>query len=152
MEIVLRAAFAYALIVFVTRISGRRELSTVRPVDLVLLIVIAELVQNGISQSDYSLTGTVLAVATLVLLAAATSYLTFRFRSLSHVLEGAPVLVVRDGEPIEAAMRSNRLTLETVLEAARRAGVDSLSEIAWAVLEPSGSISVIRKPPSGSSA
>ena len=145
MDIVLRAAFVYVLVLVVMRVVGRRELSSMEPSDLILLIVMGDLVQNGITQSDYSLTGVVLAVSTIGLLAVATSYLTFRFKAMSRVVEGEPVILVQDGEPIERNLKSNRLTSDELMEQARGQGVESLGEIKWAVLETNGSISVIGK-------
>jgi uncharacterized membrane protein YcaP (DUF421 family) len=145
MDIVLRAAFVYVLILFVMRVVGRRELSSMEPSDLILLIVMGDLVQNGITQSDYSVTGVVLAVSTIGLLAVATSYLTFKFKGMSRVVEGEPVILVQDGKPIDRNLNGNRLTNDELMEQARGQGVESLDEIKWAVLETNGSISVIKK-------
>src|SRR4051812_50101239 len=100
MDIVLRAAFAYAFILFLMRVVGRRELSSMEPSDLILLVVIGDLVQNGVTQSDYSMTGVVLAVSTFGLLAVATSYLVFRSRRGHAVIEGGAVVIVEGGKPI----------------------------------------------------
>src|SRR3982751_2755960 len=116
MDIVLRAAFAYVFIIFLLRVVGRRELSSMEPSDLILLVVIGDLIQNGVTQSDYSMTGVVLAVTTFGLLAVATSYLVFRSRRAQRVMGGEPLIVVQDGEPIERNMRGERLTLEEVME------------------------------------
>ncbi len=144
MDIVLRAAFVYVFIVIVMLVVGRRELSSMEPSDLILLIVMGDLVQNGITQSDYSLTGVVLAISTVGLLAAATSYVTFKFKFMSRVVEGEPVILVQDGKPIDRNLKGNRLTHEELMEQARSQGVESMDEIKWAVLETNGSISVIQ--------
>src|SRR5919204_4233473 len=116
MDIVLRAAFAYAFILFLMRVTGRRELSSMEPSDLILLVVIGDLVQNGVTQSDYSMTGVVLAVSTFGMMAVATSYLVFRSRRAQSVIEGEPLILVENGRPIEQNLRGERLTLEEVLE------------------------------------
>src|ERR671927_618019 len=100
MDIVLRALFAYAFIIFLMRIVGRRELSSMEPSDVILLVVIGDLIQNGVTQSDYSMTGVVLAVSTFGLLAVATSYLVFKSRRAKSVIEGEPLILLQDGKPI----------------------------------------------------
>ena len=90
MDLVLRAAFVFFLILAVTRAVGRRELSSMEPFDLILLVVIGDLVQQGVTQSDYSLTGATIVIATLAVLTVVTAYASFRFRGLRPLLEGEP--------------------------------------------------------------
>ena len=143
MDIVLRAAAAFVLVFLLLRVTGRRELSTLEPFDLILLVVIGDLVQQGVTQSDMSFTGLVLAVGTFTVLAVATSWLSYRFKAMRNVLEAAPLVVVEHGKPIEHNMRAERLTLEEVAEAARLQQVASLDDVEWAIIEPSGQISII---------
>src|SRR5919204_235416 len=93
MDIVLRAAFAYAFILFLLRITGRRELSSMEPSDLILLIVIGDLIQNGVTQSDYSMTGVVLAASTIAICAVVTSFLVFKSKRASRIIEGEPLII-----------------------------------------------------------
>src|SRR4051812_44872142 len=97
MDIVLRAAFAFAFIFFLTRIAGRRELSSLEPFDLIMLIVLGDLVQQGVTQSDYSVTGLVLAAGTIALMQIGASYLNFRFKNARFILEGEPIVLIEDG-------------------------------------------------------
>jgi uncharacterized membrane protein YcaP (DUF421 family) len=143
MDIVLRAAAAFVLVFLLLRVTGRRELSTLEPFDLILLVVIGDLVQQGVTQSDMSFTGLVLAVGTFTVLAVATSWLSYRFKAMRKVLEAAPLVVVEHGKPIEHNMRAERLTLEEVAEAARLQQVASLEDVEWAIIEPTGQISII---------
>jgi uncharacterized membrane protein YcaP (DUF421 family) len=143
MDIALRAAFAYAFIFLLTRVVGRRELTSLEPFDLVLLIVVGDLVQQGITQSDYSLTGLVIAVGTMAILTVSASWLSFRFPRLRPVLDGEPIVIVRDGEPIERNLKRERVTLGEVEAEARLQQIDSLSNVKWAVLETSGKISFL---------
>jgi uncharacterized membrane protein YcaP (DUF421 family) len=145
MDIVLRAAVAYIFILFLMRVVGRRELSTMAPSDLILLVVMGDLIQNGVTQSDYSITGVVLATSTFGLLAVLTSYLVFRSRRAKSIIEGEPVILVQNGEAIDRNLKGERLTLDDVMEEARMQQVDSLDQIKWAVLESSGAISVVPK-------
>jgi uncharacterized membrane protein YcaP (DUF421 family) len=145
MDIVFRAAVAYVFILFLLRVVGRRELSSMEPSDLVLLVVIGDLIQNGVTQSDYSMTGVVLAVSTFGLLAVGTSYVVFRSRRAQSVIEGEPLIIVQNGEPIERNLRGERLTVDEVMEQARQHEIESLSEVKWAVLETTGQISFIKR-------
>src|SRR2546428_12810504 len=111
MDIVVRAAVAYIFILFLLRVVGRRELSTMEPSDIVLLVVMGDLIQNGVTQSDYSVTGIALATATFGLFSVATSYVVFKSRRARSVIEGEPLIVVEDGKPIEENMRRHRITV-----------------------------------------
>jgi len=147
MDLVVRAAFVYLLILAVTRVIGRRELSSLQPFDLILLVVIGDLVQQGVTQNDLSITGTVIVLATIVALQVATSYVSFRFRRMRPILDGEPIVLVEDGRVIEPNMRRERITIEDIAEEARQDGIGSLEEIRWAVLETSGGMSFIKKDP-----
>jgi uncharacterized membrane protein YcaP (DUF421 family) len=145
MDIVLRAALMYFFVLLVTRIVGRRELSSLQPFDLVLLVVIGDLVQQGVTQSDYSVTGLMIAVGTIALLQTATSYLGFRNRKAGLVLEGEPIVVVEDGKLLEQNLKRERIAASEVLESAREQSIGSLDEVAWGILETSGKLTFIKK-------
>ena len=145
MDLAIRAAVLFTFIYLLTRVIGRRELSSLEPFDLILLIVIGDAVQQGLTQDDYSVTGALIVVGTFAVLQVMVSYLSFRVPFLRPVLDGEPIVVVQDGKPIDQNLRRERLTVEEVLEAARQQQVAHLDEIAWAVLERSGKISVITK-------
>ena len=145
MDIVLRAVAAYVFIIFLLRIVGRRELSTLAPSDLVLLVVMGDLIQNGVTQSDQSVTGVFLAVSTFAMLTVAMSVLTYKSRRAQTLIEGAPLILVQDGKPIEQNLRSERLNLDDVAEEARMQGIETLDEVRWCVLETSGNMSFIKK-------
>ena len=145
MDIVVRAVAAYLLVFVLLRVSGRRELSSLEPFDLILLVVIGDLVQQGVTQSDMSFTGLTLAVGTFALLAVASSWLSFRFRSLRKVLEAEPLVVIEHGKPIERNMRTERLTLDEIASAARLQKIASLDDVEWAIVENNGQISFIPK-------
>jgi uncharacterized membrane protein YcaP (DUF421 family) len=146
-DIVFRAIAAYVFIIFMLRVIGRRELSSLGPADIVLLVVLGDLVQNGVTQADDSVTGIFLAIATFALLTVAMSFVTFKSDRLQTVIEGAPLILVQDGKPIEKNLRAERLKLDEVAEEARGQGIESLDEVKWCVLEPSGGMSFIKKSP-----
>jgi uncharacterized membrane protein YcaP (DUF421 family) len=145
MDVALRAAFAFGFVFLLTRVVGRRELSSLEPFDVVLLVVLGDLVQQGVTQSDYSLVGLVVAASTMALLTVAVSFLSYRFARLRPLLEGEPIVIVQDGTPIRANLRRERLTLDEVMAEARLQQIASLDEIAWAVLETSGKISFVTR-------
>ena len=143
MDLVLRTVVVFFLLLVVVRAVGRRELNTMEPFDVILLIVIGDLVQQGVTQSDYSLTGAVTVIATIALLTVSMSYLSFRFRRLRPVLEGEPLVLLEDGRPIERNLRRERITLEELRAAAREQQIASLDRVHLAILETSGRISFI---------
>jgi uncharacterized membrane protein YcaP (DUF421 family) len=145
MDVVLRAAAAFFFVFLLTRIVGRRELSSLEPFDVIMLVVLGDLVQQGITQSDYSLTGIWLAAGTLSLLVVAVSYLSFRFRKLRAVLEGDPIVLVEDGKVLDRNLKRERLTVEEIAAEARMQQIGSLDEVEWAILETSGNISFLQK-------
>jgi uncharacterized membrane protein YcaP (DUF421 family) len=145
MDIVLRAAVAYVFIIFMLRIIGRRELSSLGASDLVLLVVMGDLVQNGVTQSDQSVTGIFLAISTFALLTVAMSALTFKSRRAQTLIEGQPLILVENGKPIEKNMRSERMNLFDIAEEARGQGIETIDEIKWCLLETSGTMSFIKK-------
>jgi uncharacterized membrane protein YcaP (DUF421 family) len=145
MDLVLRAIVVFVFILVLTRVIGRRELGSLAPVDLILLIILGDALQQGLTQDDYSLTGAVLVVGTLAVLQVFTSWLSFRVPFTRRLLEGEPLIVVQDGKPIERNLRRERMTIEEVTESARLHEIGSLDEVKWAVLERSGEISFIKK-------
>ncbi len=145
MDLVLRAAIAFFFVLLLTRVVGRRELSSLEPFDLILLVMIGDLVQQGVTQNDFSVTGALLVGGTIGLLTVGVSYVSFRFPRLRPALDGEPVIVVEDGKPIERNLHRNRITVEELAAEARLQHYDSLGDLRWAVLETSGSISFITK-------
>ena len=145
MDIVLRSIVLFAFVYGLTRIIGRRELSSLEPFDLILLIVLGDAIQQGLTQDDYSVTGAVLVVGTLALLQVFLSFLNFRFKRLRPILEGEPIIIVEDGEPIMKNLRRERITVEEIAAEGRKQQLDSLDEVKWAVLETSGHITFIKK-------
>ncbi len=145
MDLVIRAVVVFFFIFLVTRISGRRELSSLEPFDVILLVVLGDLVQQGITQSDESVTGTLIVISTITLLSVGVSWVSFRSRRLAFVMGGEPIVLVNDGELIERNLRRERITISDLQEEARQQQVGAISDIRWAILEKDGTISVIPK-------
>jgi uncharacterized membrane protein YcaP (DUF421 family) len=145
MDIVIRAAVIFVFVYLLTRLLGRRELSSLEPFDLILLVVLGDLVQQGVTQNDESLTGAILAISTIGLLTVALSYLSYRFKSMRPILNGEPIVLVEDGEVIEDNLRRQRLTKEEIGSEARLEGISSIEDVRWAILETNGRISFVTR-------
>jgi uncharacterized membrane protein YcaP (DUF421 family) len=127
------------------RVIGRRELSSMTPFDLVLLIILGDAIQQGLTQDDYSVTGAVIAVGTMATMQVFTSYLSFRWRLARRVLEGEPIVVVDRGKLVEHNLKRERMTADEVAEEMRQQQIASLDQVEWGILEANGSISFIEK-------
>jgi uncharacterized membrane protein YcaP (DUF421 family) len=145
MDLVFRTVFVFLLIFVVTRAVGRRELSSMEPFDMILLVVIGDLVQQGVTQSDYSLTGATTVISTLALLVVFTAWLSYRVRRLRPLLEGEPVVLVADGRVLERNLRRERMTVEEIRAEARQQSIGSLDDVQYAVLETNGKISFLTR-------
>jgi uncharacterized membrane protein YcaP (DUF421 family) len=145
MDIVLRAIIIYLLVFAFTRALERRELATLQPFDLILLVVIGDLIQSGVTQNDLSVTGVAIVVCTIGILQVMISYLSFRFRRMRPFLQGEPIVLVQNGQLIDRNMRRERLTLDDLAEKARMSEIPSIDEIKWALLETNGDISFMKQ-------
>ena len=145
MDIVVRGVVLYVFVVFLLRVIGQRELSSLSAIDLVLLIVLGDAIQQGLTQDDYSVTGALIAVSTIALMQLGSSYLSFRSSRMRTVLEGDPMVVVQDGKPVARNLRRLRMTTDELAEEARGQGIASLNEVRWAIAEASGTVSFIQE-------
>jgi uncharacterized membrane protein YcaP (DUF421 family) len=145
MDIALRAIVLYAFLIFIMRITGRRELSSLSAVDLVLLIVLGDAIQQGLTQDDYSVTGALIAVSTIAVMQVGSSYLSYRSRRIRRVLEGEPVVIIEDGKLLERNLRRERMKPDEIAEEMRLQQIASFDEVAWGILERNGQVSFIKK-------
>lgn len=145
MEIVIRASVMYAFLFLVTRGLRRRALGDMAPFELLLLVTAGDVIQQGVTQEDYSLTGAVLAVATMALWISALTWASWRSERAARIIDGVPLVIVRDGEPIDHALAVEQLPLAEVYEAARLQGHASLDDVRLAILEVGGKISFIMR-------
>jgi uncharacterized membrane protein YcaP (DUF421 family) len=143
MDLVIRAAVIFFFVFLVTRIVGRRELSQLEPFDLILLVVIGDLVQQGVTQSDESVTGALIVISTIAILSFVVGWISFRSRRVRLVTEGEPIVLLQDGRAIERNLRRERITLEDIQEQARQSQITSLADLRWVILEDDGKISCI---------
>ena len=145
MDIALRAIALYVFVVFVMRMVGRRELSTLTPFDLVLLIVLGDAIQQGLTQDDYSVTGAVVAVSTLASMQVTTSYVSYRIKPFRRVVKGEPIILIEDGKLLNQNLRRERITADDVAEEMRAQQIATFDQVQWAILESNGTISFIQK-------
>ena len=144
MEIVLRAAAIFLFLWVLTRVIGKKELAEMSAFELVLIVTIGDLVQQGVTQEDMSVTGAMLAVGTIAMLVVAMSYVGFRWPGSKRVIEGVPVIVVDDGEIVGEVIDIERLTRDEVISAAREQGIADIADVRFAVLEPDGAFAFVR--------
>ena len=145
MDIVVRALVAFVFVFLLTRLIGRRELSAMQPFDLMLLIVVGDLIQQGVTQNDLSVTGLLLAVGVFGVMTLSASYVSFRFPRIRPILEPDPVILIEDGKMIDRNLRRERISPEEIAAEARLQKITSLDSVQWAVLESGGRISLIAK-------
>ena len=145
MEIAVRATVVYGLLFLLFRGMRKRSLAEMSPFEMILLVALGDIVQQGITQEDYSLTGAGLAAGTFAFWVTVMTWLSYRSERARLVIEGRPLVIVEDGQPVDAALRLEHMPLAEVLEAARLQGIDDLAKVRLAVLEASGRMSFIRQ-------
>jgi len=143
-EIIIRATVIFAVLLVLTRGMKRRTLADMAPFELLLLVTLGDIIQQGITQEDYSVTGAVLAVSTFAFWITVLTYVTWRWRRAADVIDGVPLVIVQNGSLIESTLKLERLPVAEVLEAARQNGIDSLDKVRLAILETTGRISFIQ--------
>ena len=145
MDLVLRALVLFGGVYMLLRAVGRRELAEMEPIDFVLLIVLGDAMQQGLTQDDYSVTGALITIISIAGIQAALGYAAFRSKGVRRILEGEPIILIEDGRVIAKNLKRARLVVEELAEVARLSQLPSLDEVQWAVLETSGKISIIPK-------
>lgn len=146
MEHVLRALAIYGILWILFRIAGKRSLASITTFDFVMLLIVAEAVQQALLSRDYSVTAAVILVGTLLFLDIALSLVKRRFSKVEKIMDGVPVLLIEKGRVHRERLERERIDEDDILAAAReRLGIGRLDEIDYAVLEQSGGISVIPK-------
>lgn len=150
MDIVLRATVMFFILFLLIRLLGKRELGQMTPFEFVVLVVLGDLIQQGVTHNDFSLTGATLAICTFAFWALVLSWTAYLFPRAKDLLEGTPRVIVRDGEIVTENLQRDRLTRDEILSEMRLAGIGRMSEVAWAILEPQGKMSFIRKDEKGS--
>jgi len=146
---VLRAVAVYLMVMVLIRLSGKRAVGQFTPFDLVLLILIGNAVQNGLNGGDNSLPGALLLAGTLIALNFAVAFATSRSRRAEHVIEGVPKVLARDGVVFDDVLRHELVSEDDFHEALRMNNLADPADVALALLETNGSISVVPKDAGG---
>jgi uncharacterized membrane protein YcaP (DUF421 family) len=143
---VVRAIAVYGFLLVVLRLMGKRSLAQVTVFDFVVLLIVSEVTQQGMTGNDFSVTNSMILVATLVLLQRGADRLTDRSPRTDRLFNDVPTIIVQDGRAIRDRMRHHDLSDGELLEEVRKAaGLDTLDNIKYAVLERDGSVSVIQR-------
>jgi uncharacterized membrane protein YcaP (DUF421 family) len=142
-ELIVRGVVVYAFLLALLRITGKRQVGQLAPFDLVLLLVLANAVQNSMNAGDNSLVGGLITAATLISLNYLVSLVTHRNKKLEAIIEGRPQILIHNGELFEEVMAKAQLTHHELNAALRRAGASSVAEVHSAILENNGAISVV---------
>lgn len=145
MDIVLRATVMFAILFGLLRLMGKRELGQMTPFELVMLVVVGDLIQQGITHNDFSLTGATLAISTFAFWTVVLGWAVYLSPRAQRLIEGTPRVLVRNGALVEANLRRDRLTRAEIESEMRLAGIAHLEKVAWAILEPEGKISFVRR-------
>jgi uncharacterized membrane protein YcaP (DUF421 family) len=140
-ELVVRAAIVFAFLWMVTRVVGAAALTEITTFELLIYVTMGDLIQQAVTQQDFSLTSAFLAIGVFALLTIALSYSSWRWPRLRPLIRGTPVLVMHDGVPMTAVLRRQRLSVEDLRTEAREQGIRRLSAIELAILETDGKIS-----------
>ena len=143
METIIRATALYWFLWVIIRGVGKRELAEMSAFELILLVTIGDLVQQGVTQEDFSMTGAALSVGTIAAWVLVMSLVTFKSKRVRRVLDGVPSVVVKDGEVVDEVLRIERVSRDEVDEAAREQGIADLAQVRVALLEPDGKFSFI---------
>ena len=144
-EKVFRALLVYGFLILALRLVGKRELGQTNTLDLVVLLLVANAVQNGIIGADNSVTGAFLGAAVLFVVNELVNRTTYTFPWVERALEGEPTPLIRDGKPVRKALRRAGISLSELRAIARRQGFADLGEVQTALLETNGVVSMFRE-------
>jgi uncharacterized membrane protein YcaP (DUF421 family) len=142
-EFIVRGIVVYVFLLGLLRITGKRQIGQLAPFDLVLLLVLSNAVQNSMNAGDNSLIGGLISAATLVILNYGVGFATFRNKKLEAIVEGHPLILIHNGKLFEDVMAKAFLTHHELQAALRKAGCSCVEDVRSAVLENSGTISVV---------
>ncbi len=142
-ELVIRSIAVYAFLIFILRISGKRQIGQMAPFDLVLLLILSNAVQNSMSGGDNSLIGGLLIASVLVGVNFVVGYATYKSKKLEALIEGRPQIIIHNGVLFEDVMAKCQLTHHELDAALRQAACTNVADVRSAILENNGVISVV---------
>jgi uncharacterized membrane protein YcaP (DUF421 family) len=146
MQTVIRVALAYLLLLVAFRVLGKRELRKMSAFELVTLLFIPQLFSRALTRQDYSFTNAMIGATTLLTLVWITSALSYRFKGVARVLQGEPAVLIAHGVLIPDAMDRERITAKELFSEMHSVGLTVLEQVQWAILETSGTITIVPRP------
>ena len=142
LDLIIRGIVVYVGLFVLLRLIGKKHVGELSPFDLVVLLIISETVDGSLIGEDHSLTGGLISAGTLVLVVQLVGYFTWRFKAIEKFVDGLPRILVRHGHVCEDTLNVEQVTRSELLEALRREGHSSLTNVRFAVLETDGSITI----------
>lgn len=142
-EVVGRVVLVYVLLLVMVRVAGKREIGALAPLDFLAMLLLSETVSPALTKEDTSLPVALTAAATLLALTVLVSWLTYRFRTLERLIDGAPRVVIDHGHVDETVCRQERISAQELASALRKEGVAGPEDVERATLEPNGCITVL---------
>lgn len=143
METVVRVAIIFFFVLAIMRLLGKRDVGQMTPFELVMLMLIPDIAQMGMTREDHSITNALIGLGTLFSLTFLISVLTYFSKKADSAIQGSPVVLFHDGRFIETAMHKERVNPTEVISSMHRSGIESLDQVKWAILEPDGDITFI---------
>lgn len=144
-EFVIRALVVYIFLLIGLRLSGKRQIGQMAPFDFILLLVLSNSVQNSMNAGDNSLIGGLISAITLIFLNYFVGYLTYKSKKIESFIDGAPQIIISDGAVQSKVLDLEQMTMAELEASVRRAGIESIAEVKFAILEVNGAVSFIRK-------
>ncbi len=144
-EKILRSVVVYFFILVAFRFAGKRQVGQLTPFDLIVLLIIANVVQNAVIGNDNSLGGGLLGAVVILVVNWLVVWTTYRFKPFRRLMAGEPTLLVHNGKTFKDRMDHEHISMEDLEAALRKSGVASVDKVRFAVLEENGQISVIPK-------
>ena len=145
METVIRVSIIFMFVLGVMRILGKRDVGQLTPFELVMLMLIPDIAQMGMTREDQSITNAIIGLSTLFSLSFLTSVLAYFSKRADKAIQGSPVVLFHNGKFLEAAMHKERVTPSELISSMHRSGYENLEQVKWAILEPDGDITFIPK-------
>lgn len=139
-----RVIFMYIFIVIGMRLLGKREFGQLAPMEFVSLILIPDFVSQAVIGDDFSMTNALIAITTLFAMVFLSSLIAHLSKRAEHVIEGEPCVMIYNGKFLESKMNKERITPEEIFSEMHKSGIETLSQVKWAILEGDGKISFIR--------
>src|SRR5690349_16489990 len=141
-EFIARAAIVYLFLLFILRVTGKRQIGQLAPFDLVLLLVLSNALQNAMNGGDNTITGGIISATTLIVANGIVSRVTYRSKALERIIEGRHEVLIHNGKLFKEVMEQEKLTHHELNAALRAAGCSCVNEVHYAILENTGQITV----------